>query len=74
MAVLLAALTAAGMMPGPYLLAFTFAVGAGQALLSPTWQAMITELVPPYRAGRRDPVDMVSVNVAGPPARLWPVS
>jgi len=43
---LLAVLTAVGRMPPTLLLTFTFAVGAGQAMLSPTWQAMITELVP----------------------------
>jgi Transmembrane secretion effector len=45
-AALLAGLTAAGLMPPALLLTFTFAVGAGQAMLSPTWQALITELVP----------------------------
>ena len=63
-AVLLAALTAAGMMPPALLLAFTFAVGAGQALLSPTWQAMITELVPRTELAAATRLDMVSVNVA----------
>ena len=54
-AVLLAVLTAAGLMPPALLLAFTFAVGAGQAMLSPTWQSLITELVPRERVRRRDP-------------------
>ena len=40
-------------MPPALLLAFTFAVGAGQAMLSPTWQAMITELVPRRSSLRR---------------------
>jgi hypothetical protein len=39
-ALLLAVLTAAGLMPPALLLAFTFAVGAGQAMLSPSWQAL----------------------------------
>ena len=63
-AVLLAALTAAGMMPPALLLAFTFAIGAGQAMLSPTWQAMITELVPRNELAAATRLDMVSVNVA----------
>ena len=63
-AVLLAALTAAGMMPPALLLAFTFAVGAGQAAMSPTWQAMITELVPRTELAAATRLDMVSVNVA----------
>ena len=66
---LLATLTALGMMPPALLLAFTFAVGAGQAMLSPTWQSMITELVPRAEFAAATRLDMVSVNVsraAGP--------
>ncbi|HWH99531.1 MAG TPA: MFS transporter [Propionibacteriaceae bacterium] len=68
-AVLLAVLTALGMMPPALLLIFTFAVGAAQAMTSPTWQAMITELVPPSEFAAATRLDMVSVNVsraAGP--------
>ena len=63
-AALLAVLTAAGMMPPALLLAFTFAIGAGQAVLSPTWQAMITDLVPRNELAAATRLDMVSVNVA----------
>ena len=63
-AVLLAVLTAAGLMPPALLLTFTFAVGAGQAMLSPTWQALITELVPREELPAATRLDMVSVNVA----------
>ncbi|MEV6493709.1 MFS transporter, partial [Actinoplanes sp. NPDC051633] len=63
-AVLLAVLTAAGMMPPALLLTFTFAIGAGQAVLSPTWQALITELVPRTELAAATRLDMVSVNVA----------
>ena len=66
---LLAALTAVGMMPPALLLAFTFAVGAGLAMLSPTWQSLITELVPREEFAAATRLDMVSVNVsraAGP--------
>ena len=63
-AVLLAVLTAAGLMPPALLLTFTFAVGAGQAVLSPTWQALITELVPRKEFAAATRLDMVSVNVA----------
>jgi MFS family permease len=63
-AVLLAVLTAAAMMPPALLLAFTFAVGAGGAVLSPTWQALITELVPRNELAAATRLDMVSVNVA----------
>jgi MFS family permease len=66
---LLALLTAVGMMPPALLLAFTFAVGAGLAMLSPTWQSLITELVPREEFAAATRLDMVSVNVsraAGP--------
>lgn len=68
-AVLLSVLTAAGAMPPALLLVFTFAVGAGQAVLSPTWQALITDLVPRTQLAAATRLDMVSVNVsraAGP--------
>lgn len=66
---LLAALTALGLMPPALLLTFVFALGAGQALLAPTWQAMISELVPREELAAATRLDMVSVNVsraAGP--------
>jgi len=69
MAVLLAVLTALGLMPPALLLGFTFAIGAGQAMLSPTWQSLITELVPRRELAAATRLDMVSVNVsraAGP--------
>jgi MFS family permease len=68
-ATLLAVLTAAGMMPPALLLSFTFAIGAGQAVLATTWQALITELVPRNELAAATRLDMVSVNVsraAGP--------
>jgi MFS family permease len=66
---LLAVLTALDLMPPALLLAFTFAVGAALAMTSPTWQAMITELVPRSEFAAATRLDMVSVNVsraAGP--------
>ena len=66
---LLAVLTAIGMMPPALLSAFTFAVGAGQAMLQPPWQALNTELVPRSEFAAATRLDMVSVNVsraAGP--------
>jgi MFS family permease len=68
-AALLAALTAADMMPPALLLAFVFAAGAGMAMNSPTWQSLITELVPRDEIAAATRLDMVSVNVsraAGP--------
>ncbi|WP_231930478.1 MFS transporter [Friedmanniella luteola] len=71
---LLAVLTVAGMMPPALLLTFTFAVGAGLAMLSPTWQSLITELVPREEFAAATRLDMVSVNVsraAGPAIAGW---
>jgi MFS family permease len=63
-AVLLAVLTAAGMMQPALLLTFTFAVGAGAAMLNPAWQSLITEIVPRNELAAATRLDMVSVNVA----------
>jgi predicted MFS family arabinose efflux permease len=66
---LLALLTGAGLMPPALLLAFTCAVGAAQAVIAPTWQAMIAEVVPRHELAAATRLDMVSVNVsraAGP--------
>jgi predicted MFS family arabinose efflux permease len=46
------------------LLTLTFAIGAGQAMLAPTWQALITELVPRTELAAATRLDMVSVNVS----------
>ncbi len=63
-AVLLAVLIAAQMMPPALLLTFTFAIGAGAAMLNPAWQSLITELVPRNELVAATRLDMVSVNVA----------
>ena len=63
-ALLLAVLTGAGSMSPALLLAFTFAIGAGQAVMQPTWQALIAELVPRSDLAAATRLDMVSVNVA----------
>jgi MFS family permease len=42
----MAALTAAGAMTPALLLAFTFAIGTGAALMAPAWQAVVPSLVP----------------------------
>ncbi len=61
---LLAVLTAIGSMPPLLLLAFTFAIGVGNAVLVSTWQPLITELVPRAHLAPAIRLDMVSVNVA----------
>jgi MFS family permease len=63
-ALLLAALTAAGLMPPALLLAFTFALGVGAAVQIPAWQAMIPELVPRTQLRAAARLDLVSVNLA----------
>ena len=68
-AVLLAVLTALGLMPPALLLGFVFAAGAGMAMNAPAWQSLITELVPRGELAAATRLDMVSVNVsraAGP--------
>src|SRR6476620_236267 len=68
-AVLLAVLTALNLMPPALLLAFVFAAGAGMAMNAPTWQSLITELVPRRALAAATRLDMVSVHVsraAGP--------
>jgi MFS family permease len=62
--ILLAALTAAGLMPPALLLAFTFALGVGAAVQLPTWQAMLPELVPRTQLRAAIRLDLVSVNGA----------
>ena len=63
-ALLLAGLTAAGLMPPALLLAFTFALGVGAAVQIPAWQAMMPELVPRTQLRAAARLDLVSVNVA----------
>jgi MFS family permease len=61
---LLTVLTAQGAMPPLLLLAFTFAIGVGNAVMVSTWQPLITELVPRAHLAPAIRLDMVSVNVA----------
>ena len=63
-ALLLSLLTALKLMPPLLLLAFTFAIGVGNAIRLPTWQPLITELVPRSQIAAATRLDMVSVNVA----------
>jgi MFS family permease len=62
--ILLTAFTAAGLMPPALLLAFTLALGVGAAVQLPTWQAMMTELVPRTQLRAATRLDLVSVNGA----------
>lgn len=73
-AIALAVLTWLDLMPPALLLAFTFALGAGLAVQIPTWQPLITELVPREEIPAAARLDMVSVNVSraiGPAIAGW---
>ncbi len=63
-ALVLAVLAALGQLPPALLLAFTFAIGMGTALQLPTWQPLITELVPRAQIPAATRLDMVNVNVS----------
>jgi len=59
-----AALTALDRMPPALLLAFTFALGAGQAVTLPTWQAIIPEVVPREELPAASALGAVNTNLA----------
>ncbi|HEX8346668.1 MAG TPA: MFS transporter [Actinoplanes sp.] len=60
----LTALTALDRMPPALLLTFTFALGVGQALTLPAWQAVIPELVPRAQIPSASALGSISVNLA----------
>jgi MFS family permease len=62
--VLLTVLTLAGHMPATLLLTLTFALGAGQALTAPAWQAIIPELVPRPQLASASALGAISMNLA----------
>jgi MFS family permease len=61
---LLTVLTLAGHMPPALLLTLTFALGAGQALTAPAWQAIIPDLVPRSQLASASALGAVSMNLA----------
>jgi MFS family permease len=61
---LLTALTIAGRMPATLLLTLTFALGAGQALTAPAWQALIPDLVPRSQLASASALGAISMNLA----------
>ena len=60
----LAALTALDRMSPALLLVFTFALGVGQALTLPTWQAVIPEIVPRDELPAASALGAVNTNLA----------
>jgi MFS family permease len=63
-AVVLTSLTALGQMRPPLLLLLTFALGAGMAMTSPAYQALIPELVPRAQLAAASALGAVSMNLA----------
>src|SRR3954451_11726374 len=61
---MLTVLTITGHMPASLLLTLTFALGAGQALTAPAWQAIIPELVPRAQLANASALGAVSMNLA----------
>ena len=59
----LAALSALGLTTPVLLLIFTFLLGIGGAVLQPTWQSVIPELVPRHQVAAATRLEMVSINV-----------
>jgi predicted MFS family arabinose efflux permease len=60
----LTALTISGQMTAPFLLLFTFALGAGSAMALPPYQALIPELVPRDQLAAASALGGISVNLA----------
>jgi len=59
----LAVLTAVGLVTPVLILVFTFLLGIGAAVQLPTWQAVLSELVPRNQLGAATRLEMVGVNV-----------
>ncbi|HEU5486482.1 MAG TPA: MFS transporter [Microlunatus sp.] len=59
----LAVLAALDLATPALLLIFTFALGVGGAVLQPTWQSVIPELVPREEVAAATRLEMVSINV-----------
>ena len=60
----MAALTAAGAMTPALLLAFTFAIGTGAALMAPAWQAVVPSLVPRESLQPAIALNSMGINIA----------
>ncbi len=60
----MAALTAAGAMTPTLLLAFTFAIGTGAALMAPAWQAVVPSLVPRESLQPAIALNSMGINIA----------
>ncbi len=60
----MAVLTAAGMMTPGLLLAFTFAIGTGAALMAPAWQAVVPSLVPRESLQPAIALNSMGINIA----------
>ena len=63
-AVALSALAAIGLLTPPLILAFTFMIGCGMALFGPSWQASVSEQVPPDTLPSAVALNGISYNLA----------
>ncbi len=64
LAALLGTLTVLGMVSATSLLAITFLLGVGSALMAPTWQAVVPSLVPPPALKAAVSLNSAGLNVA----------
>ncbi|MDE2331729.1 MAG: MFS transporter, partial [Bradyrhizobium sp.] len=60
----LSTLAALGLLTPPLILAFTFMIGSGMALFGPSWQASVSEQVPPETLPSAVALNGISYNIA----------
>jgi MFS family permease len=63
-ATMLSVITALGLLTPPIILAFTFLIGSGMALFGPSWQASVSEQVPPDALPSAVALNGISYNIA----------
>ncbi len=63
-ATMLSVITALGLLTPPIILAFTFLIGSGMALFGPSWQASVSEQVPPDTLPSAVALNGISYNIA----------
>src|SRR5258708_37682163 len=62
----LAVLAALGLIQPGSLLAFSFAVGVGTALMMPAWAAIVPELVPAWELPAAVALNSIGINISRP--------
>ena len=71
LAALLGTLVLAGAATSTWLLAVTFGLGVGTAITSPTWQAILPQLVPRAQLPPAVALHAVGMNLAAPSVPHW---